>query len=85
VLFGDGDFISNNYINAGGNGDLALNAIAWLVEQGELMSIRAKSSSPRIAILSPAQVFYYFWTIVAVAPIAIAFGGVLIWYRRKRL
>jgi ABC-type uncharacterized transport system involved in gliding motility auxiliary subunit len=85
VLFGDGDFVSNNYINAGGNGDLALNAIAWLVEQGELMSIRAKSSSPRIAILSPAQVFYYFWTIVAVAPIAIAFGGVLIWYRRKRL
>ena len=85
VLFGDGDFISNNYINAGGNGDLALNAIAWLVEQGELMSIRPKSSSPRIAILSPAQVFYYFWTIVAIAPLMIAASGVAIWWRRKRL
>ena len=85
VLFGDADFASNNYFNAGGNGDLALNAIAWLVEQGELISIRPKSSSPGIAILSPAQVFYYFWTIVAVAPIAIAAAGVAIWWRRKRL
>jgi ABC-type uncharacterized transport system involved in gliding motility auxiliary subunit len=85
VLFGDGDFASNNYFNAGGNGDLALSAVAWLVEQGELMSIRPKSSTPRIAILSPAQVFYYFWTIVAIAPILIATVGVGIWWRRKRL
>jgi len=85
VLFGDGDFASNNYFNAGGNGDLALNAIAWLVEQGELMSIRPKSGTPRIAILSAPQVFYYFWTIVAIAPLCIALVGVGIWWRRKRL
>ena len=85
VLFGDADFAGNNYVNSGGNGDLALNGIAWLVEQGELISIRPRNSTPRIAILSPAQVFYYFWTIVAVAPIAIALSGVVIWWRRKRL
>ena len=85
VLFGDGDFASNNYFNAGGNGDLALSAIAWLVEQGELMSIRPKSGTPRIAILSAPQVFYYFWTIVAIAPLCIALVGVGIWWRRKRL
>ncbi|HUD73067.1 MAG TPA: GldG family protein, partial [Dongiaceae bacterium] len=85
VLFGDADFASNNYFNAGGNGDLALNSIAWLVEQGELIAIRPKTSSPSIAILSPAQIFYYFWTIVAVAPIGIAAAGVAIWWRRKRL
>ncbi|HET8946123.1 MAG TPA: DUF4350 domain-containing protein [Candidatus Polarisedimenticolia bacterium] len=85
VLFGDGDFASNNYFNAGGNGDLALSAVAWLAEQGELMSIRPKTGTPRIAILSPAHVFYYFWTIVAIAPILIATVGVGIWWRRKRL
>jgi len=85
LLFGDADFASNNYVNSGGNGDLALNGVAWLVEQGELISIRPKTSTPRIAVLSPAQVFYYFWTIVAVGPIAIAAGGVVIWWRRKRL
>jgi ABC-type uncharacterized transport system involved in gliding motility auxiliary subunit len=85
VLFGDADFLSNNYFNAGGNGDLALNSIAWLVEQGELISIRPKTATPRIAVLSPGQVFYYFWTIVAVAPIGIALCGVGIWWRRRRL
>lgn len=85
LLFGDADFASNNYVNSGGNGDLALNGVAWLVEQGELISIRPKTTTPRIAILSPAQVFYYFWTIVAVAPAAIAMGGVAIWWRRRRL
>jgi ABC-type uncharacterized transport system involved in gliding motility auxiliary subunit len=85
VLFGDADFACNNYFNAGGNGDLALNSIAWLVEQGELISIRPKTAVPRIAVLSAAQVFYYFWSIVAVAPIGIAAIGVAIWWRRKRL
>jgi ABC-type uncharacterized transport system involved in gliding motility auxiliary subunit len=85
VLFGDADFASNNYFNAGGNGDLALNAVAWLVEQGELIAIRPKTANPSLAILSPAQIFYYLWTIVAVAPIGIAAAGVAIWWRRKRL
>jgi ABC-type uncharacterized transport system involved in gliding motility auxiliary subunit len=85
VLFGDSDFAGNNYFNAGGNGDFALSGIAWLVEQGELISIRAKTTTPRVVILSPAQVFYYFWSIVAVAPLTIALVGVFIWYRRKRL
>jgi ABC-type uncharacterized transport system involved in gliding motility auxiliary subunit len=85
VLFGDADFASNNYFNAGGNGDLALNAIAWLVEQGELISIRPKTTKPGLAILSPAQSFYYLWTIVAVAPLGITAAGVAVWWRRKRL
>ena len=85
LLFGDADFACNNYVNDGGNGDLALNGVAWLVEQGELISIRPRASTPRIAILSPAQVFYYGWTIVAVAPVAVALSGVAIWWRRRRL
>ena len=85
VLFGDSDFVTNHYFNAGGNGDLALNAIAWLVEQGELISIRPKTGTPSLVILSPAQVFYYFWSIVAIAPLCIAAVGVVIWWRRKRL
>jgi ABC-type uncharacterized transport system involved in gliding motility auxiliary subunit len=85
VLFGDADFMSNNYFNAGGNGDLALSGVAWLVEQGELISIRPKTSTPQALILTPAQVAYYLWTMVALAPLAIAATGVAIWWRRKRL
>lgn len=85
LLFGDSDFLSNAYFNASGNGDLALSAVAWLSEQEELVSIRPKTSTPSIVILTPQQVRYYFWSIVAMAPIAITVVGVGIWARRKKL
>jgi gliding motility-associatede transport system auxiliary component len=85
LLFGDSDFLSNAYFNASGNGDLALNGIAWLAEQEDLVSIRPKTSVPRVVILSPTQIRYSFWTIVALAPIAITAVGVGVWVRRKRL
>jgi ABC-type uncharacterized transport system involved in gliding motility auxiliary subunit len=85
LLFGDSDFLSNAYFNASGNGDLALSGIAWLSEQEELVSIRPKTSTPRIVILTPQQVRAYFLTMVAVAPIAITVVGVGIWLRRRKL
>ena len=66
ILFGDSDFLSNAYFNASGNGDLTLNAIAWLAEREELVSIRPKSSTPTLMILPPQKVVFYFVTIVAV-------------------
>ncbi len=85
ILFGNSAFLSNTYFNASGNGDLGLSCIAWLAEQEDLISIRPKSTTPRIVILSPQEVFYYFWTIVALAPLAIAVAGVGIWWRRRKL
>jgi ABC-type uncharacterized transport system involved in gliding motility auxiliary subunit len=85
VVFGDSDFLTNGFFNASGDGDLALNTIAWLSEQEELVSIRPKTSQPRIVVLSRQQVMYYLLTIVAVAPLAITATGVAIWWRRKKL
>ncbi|HKN47399.1 MAG TPA: ABC transporter, partial [Candidatus Polarisedimenticolia bacterium] len=85
LVFGDSDFLTNASFNAAGNGDLALNAVAWLSEQEDLVSIRPKTSVPRVVILSPQQAFYYFWTIVALAPVIISAVGVVIWVRRKKL
>jgi ABC-type uncharacterized transport system involved in gliding motility auxiliary subunit len=85
LLFGDSDFLNNTYFNASGNGDLGLSCIAWLAEREDLISIRPKSTTPRVVILSPQEVFYYFWTIVALAPMAITVVGVGIWWRRRKL
>lgn len=85
VAFGDSDFLANGYFNASGNSDLALSMIAWLAEQEELVSIRPKTSLPRIVILTPQQARYYFWTIVAFFPVTVAVVGVGIWWRRKKL
>ncbi|MGH9748437.1 MAG: Gldg family protein [Candidatus Polarisedimenticolia bacterium] len=85
LVFGDSDFLSNGYFNASGNGDLALNCVAWLAEQEELVSIRPKTSAPRLVILTPAEIYFYFWTIVALSPIVIVVVGVGIWVRRRKL
>ena len=85
IVFGDSDFLTNGYFNASGNGDLALSAVAWLAEQEELVSIRPKTAAPRLVILTPREVFFYFWSIVALAPILIVIAGVTIWVRRRRL
>ena len=85
VAFGDSDFLANGYFNASGNSDLALSMIAWLAEQEELVSIRPKTSLPRIVILTVQQARFYFWSIVAFAPITVAVVGIVIWWRRKKL
>jgi len=85
LVFGDSDFTSNAYFNAAGNGDLALSGIAWLAEQDDLVSIRPKTALPRILTLTPREIFYYFWTIVALAPVTIVVTGVALWMRRKKL
>lgn len=85
LLFGDSDFSSNAYFNVSGNGDFILSGIAWLAEQGELVSIRPKTTTPRIVVLTSQQRFFYFLTIVAFAPLAVTVAGVGIWMRRKRL
>jgi len=85
VVFGDSDFVSNASVNTAGNGDLALNSIAWLAEQEDLVSIRPKTNTPRIAILTRQQVFYYFWSIVVLPLVITVVLGVGIWLRRKKL
>ncbi len=75
----------NAYFNASGNADLMLNGIAWLAEQGELVSIRPRAHTPRIVVLTTQQVFFYFWTIVALGPLAITVAGVGVWLRRRKL
>ena len=85
LLFGDSDFTSNTYFNISGNGDLVLSGIAWLAEQGELVSIRPKTSTPRAVILTSQQAIFYAVTIVALTPIAIVITGVGIWWRRRKL
>ena len=44
VAFGDADFASNTFLQIQGNRDFFLNAVAWLAEDADLISIRAARS-----------------------------------------
>ncbi len=84
AVFGDSDFISNNYYNLSGNGNLFLNTVNWLTEEADLISIQPKTSSPRTIHLTPVQGRIVFFTSVIILPVFILLLGLSIWARRRR-
>jgi ABC-type uncharacterized transport system involved in gliding motility auxiliary subunit len=84
VVFGDSDFVSNNGLQAApGNGDLFLNAVNWLGQQENLISIRPKSTEDRRVVLSQEQLFMVSIFSVFFLPGMIVLAGVINWWRRR--
>jgi ABC-type uncharacterized transport system involved in gliding motility auxiliary subunit len=85
VVFGDSDFASNGAIdpNRSVNQDLFLNAVNWLCELEEQISIRAKSAPSRPVMLRPGQWTLVFVLVVVAFPLAILGVGIGVWWRRR--
>ncbi|MBM3293919.1 MAG: hypothetical protein FJY82_05270 [Candidatus Aminicenantes bacterium] len=85
VVFGDSDFASNRFFNYQGNGNLFLNALNWLTEEEDLISIAPKTSNPRTISLTPSRGKLVFWISVVLLPLAVLAVGISIWMRRRSL
>ncbi len=83
VVFGDSDFASNAYFSFSGNGDLFMNAINWLAEEEELISIRPKGLEDRRITLTARQSRMVFYLSVILMPLAALVLGALVWIRRR--
>ncbi|MFQ6084239.1 MAG: GldG family protein [Candidatus Aminicenantia bacterium] len=83
AVFGDSDFVSNNYYHLSGNGNLFLNTVNWLTEEADLISIQSKTTSPRTIQLTPVQGRLIFFTSVIILPLLILITGISIWVRRR--
>ncbi len=86
VVLGDSDFASNSKINMVGNRDFFLNALSWLAEDADLISIRPREAggvapSP----LTQGQQKMVFLLPVIVWPALVIFIGIVVSRRRKRL
>ena len=55
VVIGDSDFASNGWLGIPGNRDLFMNAVNWLAQQENLISIRPKDPEDRRITLSADQ------------------------------
>jgi ABC-type uncharacterized transport system involved in gliding motility auxiliary subunit len=85
VVFGSGQFANNQYSRFGGNLDLFLNSVSWILEDESMISIRAKDEDDSKIELSQNQGIAIFWICVVLAPLFIAVAGIVIWVRRKKL
>lgn len=84
VVIGDRDFLQNGGIATEGNGDLALNALNWLAQQTERITIRPKSRAASRVYLTAVQMngLRFFSTQVPI--VLLAFGLSVHFLRRSR-
>ena len=85
AVFGDSDFASNRYISLSGNANFFLNAVNWLTEESDLISIQPRTSSPRMVQFTPSQGRLLFFVSVIILPLVILILGISVWLRRRSL
>lgn len=83
VVFGDSDFPSNSMMGISGNGDLLMNAVGWLSQQENLISIRPKEAGNSRLTLTATQQANVQWLSLLIVPFAIFGTGVYTWWRRR--
>jgi ABC-type uncharacterized transport system involved in gliding motility auxiliary subunit len=83
VVFGDSDFVANQWLGIPGNRDLFLNAVNWLAQQENMIAIRPKDPEDRRITLTRDQQTRIFWLTVLIIPGLILLTGVQTWWRRR--
>ena len=84
VVFGSSLFANNQQLEQSRlNGDLFLNAVGWLVGQGELVSIRSQSVRASRADLTPRQAQRVAYLSMFVIPELLIALGIWVWWRRR--
>jgi ABC-type uncharacterized transport system involved in gliding motility auxiliary subunit len=83
VVFGDSDFPSNGVLGIQGNRDLFMNAVGWLSQQENLISIRPKEADDRRITLTATQQSNITWMSLLIVPVLIFGSGVYGWWQRR--
>ncbi|MBK9294455.1 MAG: GldG family protein [Oligoflexia bacterium] len=83
IVVGDSDFLTNQLIDAQLNHDLALNTVAYLAKDKDLVSIRPKSFEGSAITITQIQSAILFYGLVLILPFIILVSGGVVWYRRR--
>ncbi|MGA9854540.1 MAG: DUF4350 domain-containing protein [Gammaproteobacteria bacterium] len=84
IVTGDGDFLSNAYLNNGGNLMLGLNILNWLSHDDSFININTESAPDRTLTLSHTDQAVISLGFLFVLPLLLIACGLLIWVRRRR-
>ncbi|HLH32531.1 MAG TPA: Gldg family protein [Terriglobia bacterium] len=84
VVFGDSDFAVNSMFAQQGNGNLFLNTVAWLAQDENFISIRAKNPEDRRLTMTDAQGRLVSFVMLLLLPVGIVITGISVWVKRRR-
>jgi ABC-type uncharacterized transport system involved in gliding motility auxiliary subunit len=83
VVVGDADFATNSLLGFQGNQDFFLNAVAWLAEDADLISIRPKEPENQALFLSRQAQQNVAWIALVLLPGLFVVLGIVSWWRRR--
>ena len=83
VVFGDADFATNYLFDFQKNGDLFMNALSWLAEEEDLISIRARDPEDRRLSLTGTGSRLVLLFSVVLLPLASFIAAIAIYVKRK--
>jgi ABC-type uncharacterized transport system involved in gliding motility auxiliary subunit len=83
AAFGDADFASNALLGFQGNQDFALNTVAWLAQDVDLISIRPREPDDQRMFLTEQQRQTVAWLSLVLLPGLFVVLGVSSWWRRR--
>lgn len=83
VVFGDSDFVSNKYYYALNNSDFFLNAVDWLAQKYNLISIRSKPQAFRHLIIDKREFDFIRYSSWFLLPAGIVMLAGISWWRRR--
>ena len=83
VVVGDSDFATNGVVGVEGNRDMFLNAVNWLAQQENLISIRAREPEDRRLTLTADAQRRLFWLTLLLIPGFVFGTGLYTWARRR--
>jgi ABC-type uncharacterized transport system involved in gliding motility auxiliary subunit len=83
TVIGDSDFPANFALGIQGNRDLFLNAVNWLAQQENLISIRPREAGDRRITLTAETTRWIMLMSIFVVPAAVFGTGVYAWWRRR--
>ncbi|MBU6200360.1 MAG: ABC transporter, partial [Xanthomonadaceae bacterium] len=84
IVIGDGDFLSNAFLGNGGNREFGQRVFDWLLQDDALIQIPDKGAPDRQLHLSQTELGVIGLGFLAGLPLALAFAGAVIWWRRRR-
>ncbi len=84
VVFGDSDFMSNQYIRLGANRDLAMNTVAYLANDANHISVRPKTPEATPLELTTTKEIVVILAGLSLPLCLIILSG-FFWYRRRNL
>jgi ABC-type uncharacterized transport system involved in gliding motility auxiliary subunit len=84
LVFGDSDFVSNNYFNLQGNSDFFLNSINYLAQQENLITVERPKTSGTPLTLSRFQSQLLFWLGLFLMPAVVLASGLTVFRLRRK-